>query len=115
MGLKELQDVKPRPKEKQDFKLCAFKLMNSYAVWNTMQEIKTLGFFQLVILGDFSFFFFLAQFSSQTSTKGRPEHSDNFRGSFYFFFFSKKKMLSLKKIVDLRLCKAGKQQHCALQ
>lgn len=65
--------------------------MNSYAVWNTMQEIKTLGFFQLVILGDFSFFFFLAQFSSQTSTKGRPEHSDNFRGSFYFFFFQRKR------------------------
>lgn len=114
MGLKELQDVKPRPKEKQDFKLCAFKLMNSYAVWNTMQEIKTLGFFQLVILGDFSFFFFLAQFSSQTSTKGRPEHSGNFRGSFYFFFFKEKDVIS-QKIVDLRLCKAGKQQHCALQ
>lgn len=58
MGLKELQDVKPRPKEKQDFKLCALKLMNSYTVWNTMQEIKTLGFFQLLLLGDFPFFFF---------------------------------------------------------
>lgn len=108
MGLKELQDVKPRPKEKQDFKLCALKLMNSYTVWNTMQEIKTLGFFQLLLLGDFPFLFFLAQLSSQRSTKGRPAHSDNLRGPNIFFFPPKEKNVIYPKIIELRLCKAAK-------
>lgn len=70
-----------------------------------MQEIKTLGFFQLVILGDFPFFF-LAQFSSQRSTKGRPVHFDNLRGSNNFF--SKEKNVIYPKIVELRLYKAAK-------
>lgn len=114
MGLKELQDVKPRPKEKQDFKLCAFKLMNSYTVWNTMQEIKTLGFFQLVILGDFSFFFSLHNLAVRHLQK-EDLSIQIILGDHFIFFFSKEKDVISPKIVDLRLCKAGKQQHCALQ
>jgi len=55
--LNELQDIKLRPKEKQNFKLYALKLMNSYTVWNATQEIKTLGcFFLLLNFGGFVFF-----------------------------------------------------------
>lgn len=109
--LNEHWDIKPGWEEKQNFKLCALKSVNSYAVWNTHRKYK-LCIFSAFYFG--GYYFFLAQFGRWRSIKERIVHSDNLR-SLFFFFPKGKKPLSVQNFLWWAYEGPWKQQQCALQ